>query len=68
MTDSMTIEISPTNRYLHLWVARWQCGGVSGATDPVPRDLLVERLGEAVRARLGELDRLHDREEEKRAG
>jgi hypothetical protein len=59
MTDAVTIEISPANRYLRLWVARWQSGDRTCATEPVPADLLAQRLSQAIEAQLGELDQRH---------
>jgi hypothetical protein len=57
---SITIEIRPTNRYLRLWMARWQSGRLSGVTDPVPAELLAERLHAIIQNRMEELDRVHE--------
>ena len=56
--DTLTIEIRPTNRHLRLWLATWHHGPMSGRTDPVPRDLLADRVGEVIRLRLALEDRL----------
>jgi hypothetical protein len=62
--QSITIEIRPTNRYLRLWMARWQSGRLSGVTDPVPADILAERVCAIVQRRLEELDHVHDNDQE----
>ena len=62
--QSITIEIRPTNRYLRLWMARWQSGRLSGVTDPVPAAMLAERVGASVQRRLEELDHVHERTRE----
>jgi hypothetical protein len=64
--QSITIEIRPTNRHLRLWMARWQCGPLSGATDPVPAELLAERVGSIVQRQLKELDQVHESNREQR--
>jgi hypothetical protein len=66
--QAITIEIRPTNRYLRLWMARWQSGSLSGVTDPVPAELLAERVGAIVQRRLEELDRVHESGRRERAG
>lgn len=63
----VTIEIAPRNRHLRLWVATWRAGGMSGTTDPLPRELLAERLRTLVAERLEIQDQAQNQAEVEKA-